>query len=1210
VIFQGGAVVTNLIQLENSNVTPVVGNIYTIAGNGTAGYSGDGGLAISAELNHPFGVAVDNAGNIYIADASNSVIREVTASTGDISTVAGLGTAGYSGDGGPAISAELNNPYGVALDSGGNIYITGGDSRVRVIYMGGAVAAVLIQFENSNATPVVGNIYTVAGNGTAGYSGDGGQATSAELVLPIGVAVDSTGNIYISEFLSDRIREVNASTGNISTVAGNGVYGYSGDGGPAVLAELAIPFGIAIDAGENIYFADFGNSRIRVVGSGLTAASVSISCSPGTIVYGSSTTCTATVSGSSPTGTVTFTYNNNSWTSCTLSSGSCSVSGLDSIAAGTYTIAGNYSGDGSNAPANGSTSVTISIASGGTPQTITFTAPSSPVTYGVSPIALSASASSGLAVTFSVVSGPGSLSGSTLTITGAGTVVVAANQAGDNNYAAAPQVTQSVVVDQATPVIIWPVPTPIAYGTTLGATQLNAAASVAGTSVAGKYIPVVGTFSYSPASGTVLTAGNQVLNVTFTPTNITDFSPANGAIALTVEKVAPIITWPTPANVIPGTALSSVQLNAAASVPGTFVYSPANGTVMAAGSQTLSLTFTPTDTTNYNVVTASVTLTAGFTPGPGIITTVAGNGTEGFSGDGGLATDAELDRASRVGVDGAANLYIADEYNQRIRRVDATTGAITTVAGNGTAGNAGDGGLATSAELYYPSNIAVDATGNIYVVDYLHARIREVAASTGIISTVAGNGTSGYTGDGGIATSAEISPGGIWIDGADNIYFINPVYSNGPNTWSYYLRKVMASTGVITTIATVGIGSAEDPVDVAGNIYFVSNNNINKLTASTGNISLVAGNGTSGYTGDGGQATSAEIQTDNGFDVDNAGNIYILSYEGTVPTVRKVSALTGTIDTVVGGISGCSQQSNNVGDGCPAVDGILNTPEGIAADANGNIYIADYWGQRIRAVGALIPPNVSVSCSPNPIIFGRSNSQCAVSVDNEATGTVTLRYNGTTWTTLTLAAGTASAIWPSTTGGGMFSIAATYNGDASHSAAIGSTTLNVTQLTPTIVWPSPAPILYGTQLSATQLDASADVPGSFAYSPATGTTLPIGINTLTATFSPQSSGYSSVTATTSLIVNSVETTLPTITGIIPNPAAVGSTVTISGDLFGAAQGSSAVTFNGVLATAASWTNDAIVVNVPVGATTGPVLVNVNGTLSNSFLLMVPVSCGP
>ena len=190
------------------------GVISTIAGNGAAGYSGDGGSATSAMLNGPMSVAIDAFDNIYIADQLNNCIRKVN-TVGVISTVAGNGTAGFFGDGGLATSAALNNPTGVAIDSAGNIYIADanmnnyplnyGNNRIRKVDTSGIIS-------------------TVAGNGAAGYLGDGGAATSATLGAPQGVAVDAIGNIYIADVLNNRIRKVDSS-GVITTVAGNGTSG-------------------------------------------------------------------------------------------------------------------------------------------------------------------------------------------------------------------------------------------------------------------------------------------------------------------------------------------------------------------------------------------------------------------------------------------------------------------------------------------------------------------------------------------------------------------------------------------------------------------------------------------------------------------------------------------------------------------------------------------------------------------------------------------------------------------------------------------------------------------------------------------------------------------------------------------------------------------------------------------------------------------------
>ena len=317
-------------------ITPC-GIITTVAGIGTGGYNGDGILATSAKLNGPSGIAFDSLNNMYIADAYNYRIRKVDATTGIITTVAGNGTSGFSGDSGIATAAMLNVPYNICFDRHGNLYITDiGNERIRKVntsgiittfagtgtagYSGDSGAAVSAEIENlwGICADTNGNIFfdqqsddrvrkidtagiitTIAGNGSYLSTGDGGPAIDAGLDV-FGLVLDQFGNLFVAGYIDNDVRKINA-TGVIYTVAGNGTAGFSGDGASADLAELYSPYGIAVDPFGNLYIADAGNSRIRkVTFNPVITPTITITASPGdTICSSNFVTFTTTVIGSS-----------------------------------------------------------------------------------------------------------------------------------------------------------------------------------------------------------------------------------------------------------------------------------------------------------------------------------------------------------------------------------------------------------------------------------------------------------------------------------------------------------------------------------------------------------------------------------------------------------------------------------------------------------------------------------------------------------------------------------------------------------------------------------------------------------------------------------------------------------------------------------------------------------------------------------------------
>ncbi|HSY35669.1 MAG TPA: hypothetical protein VK814_07970 [Acidobacteriaceae bacterium] len=333
--------------------------------------------------------------------------------------------------------------------------------------------------------------------------------------------------------------------------------------------------------------------------------------------------------------------------------------------------------------------------------------------------------------------------------------------------------------------------------------------------------------------------------------------------------------------------------------------------------------------------TLCVALTA-CSSGP-TVTTVAGSGQDGNSGDGGPATSAKLNSIYGMALDSTGNIYIADAASEVIRKVTVSTGIITTVAGTGSGGYSGDNGPAVSAQLNFPFGIAIDSANNLYIADRGNNVIRKVTASTGIITTIAGNGSAAFSGDGGLAALASLyGPENIAIDASGNLFVAD--FENSR------IREISASSGIITTVAGGGKSTAEGvaatsatispdcvAIDNSGNLYLCNRDieGIQKVALSTGLLSLVAGNGTYGETGNGGPATAAELSTPFGIALSSTGDMYVADYASG--SVRRIDLSTGTIDSV-------------------ASPPTFQSPTALALNAAGNLYVADTSLREVRMI--------------------------------------------------------------------------------------------------------------------------------------------------------------------------------------------------------------------------------------------------------------------
>jgi uncharacterized protein (TIGR03437 family) len=637
--------------------------IQTIAGSSL---TGDGGPATAAELGNIQGIATDRLGNLYLSDTDNHRVRKVS-SNGIITTIAGTGAAGFSGDGGPATAAQLNLPYGLATDLLGNLYVADlGNNRVRRIAPDGT-------------------ILTVAGGGTQASAIDGGPATGVPLLTPRNLATDAAGDLYISEFSGHRVRKVTPD-GNIWTAAGTGIAGYWGDGGLAANAQLAFPAGLAVDRNGNLYIADSQNDRIRKILPG-NIISTALGGSPSTELY---TPIAVAVDSAS---TIYAGDSTNIVRAYTLTGVWSSVAGTGSP---------GYSGDGGLAA---SAQLTLVRDLAVDPAGILYIADSVRVR------------SVNQSRVIHTVAGDGYL-----------------HAIGDGGPATSAQLYQpsAVILDYAGNLFVADTGTERVRQVT----PSGIIVTVAGTGVAG-YQGDQGAASHallnSPGGVALDLAGDPVV----ADTSNQRIRKVTGGIIATVLGT--------------GTAGSGPEDTAPLQTP---VRSP-GGVCSDVGGNLYVV-----DTLNNRVLRA---------PPGGLVVTAAGNGAAGSQGDGGPARTAQLNLPSACMADAAGNLYIADTGNHRIRKV-GPAGIITTVAGTGSQGSSGDEGPATAAALSAPRGVAVDGSGNVFIADTENHRIRMVTTD-GVIHNIAGQGGEGFAGDGGAALSAQLnSPAGLFPDGSGDVY--------------------------------------------------------------------------------------------------------------------------------------------------------------------------------------------------------------------------------------------------------------------------------------------------------------------------------------------------------------------------------------------------------------------------------------------------------
>jgi len=848
--------------------------------------------ATSAPVYVPTNIAVDSSGNVYFSTQYSNYqhrIWKITKSSGMLTVVAGTYSYGYGGDGGLAVNALLHTPLGMAVDHAGNVFFADETNCiVRKVATTGIITTVAGTTTTTTTPPT-----STCGSGTGSTIGNGGKATSAHLDNPTGVAIDKNGNLFIVDQANQQIRVVacatvtntggtcapnsGQTTGDIYTVAGDGTYGYNGDAQAATSAELYNPYGVAVDTAGNLYIADQNNERVRRVACGTGISG----CTP-------------------PSGETTGFI---------------------------YTLAGNgtagYNGDeivATTAELNNPT--TVSVDNEGN----LFIADQNNLRIRV--VSCATKTSSGGACAASTNETIGEI------FTAAGTGTGGYNDDGQAATGANIYYATGVTVDSAGDLFIADqdnerireVPCDV---NTLTCTPPTGESKQFIYTIAG-----TGTFTFYgndiPATGAEL----------YYPTGVASDSTGNIYIADHDNCVVREVN------------ATTQQISIFAGTPGSCTYGGDGGEATAAF---LSYPYRVVVDSKDNVFIADYSNCLIRKVSGGIITTVVGKSPSlvcGYEGDTGSATAAELNDPNGIALDKSGNLYISDYGNQVIRIVSCltvnstggtctpkageTAGDIYTYAGDNAkgAGYSGDGGVATSAQLYYPNDVAVDASGNVYIADTDNLRIRKVNTS-GIISTFAGNGAGNYEGDGGPATDTSVSyPVGVGVDGAGDVLIADQD--------NYRVR----------------------------------------LVDGQGNIHTIAGDGTAGFLGNDVLATTAELYSPYGVNVDPSGNVYEADYNNWL--VRKITAPI-TLNSSVQSVTFDPQTIKTTSDAVA-----------LTLSANGTADIAS-----ITPTAGFL----EVDDCPSALTSGSTclvNLRFSPTTLGQVTGTLTIKYNGLLTSSLVL----------------------------------------------------------------------------------------------------------------------------------------------------------------------------------------------------------------